>query len=97
MGNDIELVQWLGTLGVGGILAGVMFAFYRKDVKAHTDMWRGQTEILIQVVRDNTIAIASNTSTIQALHRRNDMIESALAQMGFKFPHPPRQRDRDEP
>jgi hypothetical protein len=28
-------VKWLATLGVGGVLAGFMFAFYRKDIKQY--------------------------------------------------------------
>jgi hypothetical protein len=31
MAIEFEGVKWLATLGVGGVLAGGMFLFYRKD------------------------------------------------------------------
>ena len=51
---DLELVKWLGTLGVGGALAAFMFYFYRQDVRTYTDQWRGQSDQLISVVKENT-------------------------------------------
>lgn len=60
-GMDHEFTKWLVTLGVGGVLAGFMFMFYRKDVKQYTDLWKVTTDQLIEVVRDNT---ASNAKLI---------------------------------
>lgn len=57
--NSIEFARWLGTLGVGGLLAWGMFQVYRKDVKVMEEAWKGQTQILMQVVRDNTAAMTS--------------------------------------
>lgn len=31
MAVEFESVKWLATLGVGGVMAGGMFLFYRKD------------------------------------------------------------------
>ena len=56
---DGEFVKWFATLGVGGVLAGLMFVFYRKDVKLYTDQWRGQSDQLMNVVKDNTEAITA--------------------------------------
>lgn len=67
-----DVLQWFATLGVGGILAGMMFFFYRKDVRQHTEMWKTQTTLLVEVVRENT---SSNTKLIglfEALHTRLD-------------------------
>lgn len=64
---DIELLKYLSSLGVGGILAGVLFMFYRKDVKHYTDQWKGQSEMLNKVVMDNTYALTQNTDAINSL------------------------------
>lgn len=72
---DFEFAKWLASLGVGGALAGMMFAIYRKDMKESSarlnelvNQWRGQTELLVQVVRDNTAAMTQNTLVVQSLH-----------------------------
>lgn len=65
MGMDVEFIKWLATLGVGGTLAGFMFAFYRKDQKACEDRWRGQAEMFAQVVKENTTAITRLTDRLQ--------------------------------
>ena len=75
MGNvvlDNDFLKFLATMGVGGVLAGFMFAFYRKDVRQYTELWKAQTAMLVDIVKDNT---ASNTKLllgIEALHRRLD-------------------------
>jgi hypothetical protein len=61
---DGEFAQWLLTLGVGGVLAGFMFFFYRKDVRQYTDLWKDQSSVLIGVVKENT---ASNTKLISMI------------------------------
>lgn len=69
---DAEFVKWIATLGVGGVLAAFMFHFYRKDVKEYTDLWRGQSEILISVVKENTASNTKLVTVIEALHARLD-------------------------
>lgn len=69
---NLEFGQWLATLGVGGVLAGLMFMFYRKDVRAYTDLWKAQSEQMTTIVKENTQALTSNTEVIRALHRRLD-------------------------
>lgn len=61
---DAEFAKWLATLGVGGVLAGLMFMFYRKDVKQYTELWKSATDQLMSVVKDNT---ASNTRLISLI------------------------------
>lgn len=65
---DLEFAKWLSGLGVGGVLAAVMFSIYRKDMRELTAQWKGQTEMLVQVVKENTAAFTQNTTVIQSLH-----------------------------
>lgn len=58
---DAEFAKWLATLGVGGVLAGLMFMFYRKDIKQYTELWKTATDQMIVIVKENT---ASNTKLI---------------------------------
>lgn len=65
---DLELAKWLSGLGVGGVLAALMFSIYRKDMRELTAQWKGQSEMLMQVVKENTAAFTRNTAVIQSLH-----------------------------
>ena len=74
MPGDTEFAKWLITLGVGGVLAGFMFAFYRKDVKQFTELWKLQADRLdglvntvLTVVRENT---ASNIKLITLIENQ---------------------------
>lgn len=70
---DIELVhQVLAPLGVGGILAAAMFVIYRRDAKDWQDRWKGQSDILMTVVLDNTKAVTTNNEVMRALVRKLD-------------------------
>lgn len=72
---DVEFIKWLTTLGVGGVLAAVVFSFYRKDVKQFTELWQLQTGLLMKVVTENTAAFASHRAVTEALHRRLDAFD----------------------
>lgn len=61
---DAEFAKWLATLGVGGVLAGLMFMFYRKDVKQYTELWKTATDQMMLIVKENT---ASNTRLISLI------------------------------
>ncbi len=76
-GPDADFGRWLLTLGVGGILAGFMFVFYRKDIKQYTELWKLTSEQMISVVKDNT---ASNTRLITMLEsaERNALRKSDI-------------------
>jgi len=63
-----EMAQFFATLGVGGALAGMMFYFYRQDVQRLTEQWKGQSEMLALLVKENTSANTTLTETIRALH-----------------------------
>jgi len=60
-----QFIQWLATLGVGGILAAFMFNFYRKDMKENADnlkfyidSYRADVSSWKEVVIQNTKAMA---------------------------------------
>ena len=79
MTMDNELFKWLAGLGVGGILAGLIFIAYRKDVKSYTDLWKESTGMLIAALKESTAAHVMNTASnqemiglLRAVHRRLD-------------------------
>lgn len=79
MPDSPEIMQYFTTLGVGGILAWLMFFIHRKDSERWAEQWRhqaelekGRSEMLVQVVKENTIAITRNTIVSEAFHRRLD-------------------------
>lgn len=74
---DAEFAKWFATLGIGGVLAAFMFTFYRKDIKQYTELWKNQSEQLINVVKDNT---ASNQKLINLIENqeRNTMRKSDI-------------------
>lgn len=66
---NVEFTEWLITLGVGGILAAFMFMVYRKDMKQFTDLWQSSTNLLIQVVQENTSSITKLVALIESQER----------------------------
>lgn len=80
MPGDQEFMQWIATLGVGGVLAGIMFIFYRKDVKQYTELWKTATDQLIAIVKDNT---ASNVKLIALIEtqERNALRKSDISEL----------------
>lgn len=76
---DTEFVRYLASLGTGGLIAGLMFMVYRKDMKLFEDRWRGQAElwkgqaeILMSLVRENTRVMTSLGDAVKAFHHRLD-------------------------
>jgi hypothetical protein len=69
---DPEFIKWFSTLGIGGVLAGFIFIFYRKDIKQYTELWHITTEQLMSIIKDNT---SSNIRLITLLetHERNEI------------------------
>lgn len=72
---DDTLVRYLAQLGVGGAFAGLLLVFYRKDVQHYTDLWRGQSEMVVTVVKENTAAFTANTEILRQLHERMTRLE----------------------
>lgn len=65
--NSTQFTQWIATLGVGGILAYVMFQVYRKDMAQHIEQWKGQSVALLTVVQDNVKAITALSVLVEVL------------------------------
>ncbi len=90
-----EFAKYLTTLGVGGVLAGLMFMFYRKDVRAYTELWKSQSELLIEVVKENT---ASNVKVVEGSVAQTKLIE-LMIHLVRSLPHDGNRRigdiDRD--
>jgi hypothetical protein len=64
---EAEFVKYLTTLGVGGAIAGLCLAFYRKDMKLYTEQWKTMSELNMSVIRDSTAAITTNTEVLRAM------------------------------
>lgn len=64
---DAEFARWLATLGVGGVLAGLIFMFYRKDIKQYTDLWKTTSEQLTKIVRENTASYTRLSDTLRSM------------------------------
>jgi hypothetical protein len=75
-----EFSKWLITLGVGGVLAGFMFTFYRKDVKQYTELWKSTTDQLMNVIKENT---SSNVKLIALIENqeRNSIRKTDIEDM----------------
>ena len=69
---DAEFLKQFANYGVGGVLGIVVLMFYRKDVRQFTELWKSQTEMLIDVVRENTESNVKLGIMIESLHRRLD-------------------------
>lgn len=82
---DAEFIKWFATLGIGGVLAGFMFVFYRKDIKQYTDLWKLVSEQTVVVIKENTASISKLISLIESQEKNairrddiNQMIEERL-------------------
>lgn len=80
--DDAEVVRWFVQLGVGGVLAGVLLFFYRKDVRSYTELWREasernerQTMQMIAIAERSAGAISENTEVMRSLHKRVDRLD----------------------
>lgn len=65
---DLELLKYLMPLSVGGVLAWGMFQVYRKDMREMQGQWKGQAEIMVSVVKENTKAVTELTTMIKNGH-----------------------------
>ena len=76
---DAEFGKWLGTLGVGGAIAGVLAYFYHRLAESHarnwaelTERWEKMTDDFREVVRDNTVAFTKCVETIATMQKQID-------------------------
>lgn len=71
-GGEVQIVNWLTTLGVGGALAAFMFILYRRDIKQYTDLWMRQSDQLIGIVKENTESNVKLTTLIESKFNGQD-------------------------
>jgi len=79
---EAEFSRFLLQMGVGGILAGLLFVVYRKDVRSYTELWKEQAALnakmvdtVIALVERNTGTISKNTEVLKSLHARMDRLD----------------------
>ena len=82
---DAEFLKWFATLGVGGILAGFMFMFYRKDVKQYTELWKTTSDQMLAVIKDNTSSNTKLISLIETQERNMVRKEDIITLIDRKF------------
>jgi hypothetical protein len=77
---DNEFIKFLASLGVGGAIAGLLFYFYRRDVRSYTELWKETAAMLTTALKESTAAHVENSATnremnalIVSLHRRMDI------------------------
>ena len=63
-----ELTQWFASLGVGGVLAGVVFIAYRNDRLADSKRRCDACQNLQRTVDRMNAALADNTKATTGLH-----------------------------
>lgn len=66
---DTDVLKYFSSMGVGGVIAGLIFLVYRKDAQQWQAAWKGQTELLMDVVKENTAAV---TALITKLEERRE-------------------------
>lgn len=69
---DAETLKLVGSLGLGAVLAWGMFQVYRKDALQWQEAWKGQSEMLMQVVKENTTAITALVVKLDSLAPRRE-------------------------
>ena len=70
-----EIIKTFPALGVGGVLAGLMFYFYQKKETEHSkvleeiiDRQEGQVSLLVKVVSENTVVNTTLGVLVRSLH-----------------------------
>ena len=80
MQGSTELARMLATLGVGGVLAGIIFLFYRKDVKQYTELWKMVADQLTTTIKENTASNVKLITLIEA-QERNALRKSDIEEL----------------
>ena len=76
---DLELAKFIGTLGVGGAIAGVLAVFYNRLAQSHeknwvelTERWEKITEDMRLLIRENTISFTKALEMLSAMQKQID-------------------------
>jgi hypothetical protein len=62
---DPSLLRDLVGLGVGGVLAGFIFAAYRRDAQGRDREKTDEIKLLVEVVRSNTAAMTELSDRVK--------------------------------
>jgi hypothetical protein len=75
-------IKWFVDQSATAAFAGLLFYFYRKDVRQYTDMWQKQADLnqaataaMMSLVERNMATITENTTVLKALHHRIDRLD----------------------
>ena len=66
---DIEGLKWFATLGVGGVLAGFMFWFYRRDFIRERVDTRAQQDRVLSIAENTAVALTKLGTGIEVLSK----------------------------
>ena len=91
-GGEVQIVNWLTTLGVGGALAAFMFLLYRRDIKQYTDLWKNTTDQLIGIVKENTESNVELKTLIEHKLNKERDDEELIEQLKRRIEHLERRR-----
>ena len=78
-GTSLESLKFFATLGVGGILAGIIFWFYRKDMLGRQEYERQERAILLEAVKSNTAAMLSVNLTLEHMDQTLGLLRERCA------------------
>lgn len=74
-----DILKFFASLGVGGVLAGVIFYFYHqrvtewmKTADTRLQMEQRRSDVLLEVVKENTV---SNTAVVKSVEANTSMVE----------------------
>jgi hypothetical protein len=73
---DLESVKWFASLGVGGILAGMMFLAYRRDFLNWREKANEREDRLLTIIERNAAAQERLIVAAEKVeHAANNLIE----------------------
>jgi hypothetical protein len=64
---DLDTIKFFASMGVGGVLAGGIFWMYRKDSLVWSEAWKGQSQMLLTVVKENTAAVTALIENLRSI------------------------------
>lgn len=71
----MEELKWLTSLGIGGVLAGMIFFFYRRDFVNERSKHSGREDKMIEVIERNAVAgerLSETVKDLQSYLRSNE-------------------------
>jgi hypothetical protein len=69
--STTDFIKWFTAMGIGGVLAGFMFMFYRKDIKQYTELWKSTTDQLIILVKEDVTSNVKLVAMLESWERNN--------------------------